>query len=82
MLHPISSLVDPIEGMSHTDFLNIIAQYKFSLAMENAVCSDYITEKMWRPLVAGSVPIVFGSPHVKVGNSSLSPSCLELFMSR
>lgn len=32
--------------------------------MENSVCEDYITEKLWRSFYVGSVPIVYGSPSV------------------
>ncbi|XP_017105320.2 alpha-(1,3)-fucosyltransferase B isoform X2 [Drosophila bipectinata] len=35
------------------------------IAIENAACPDYITEKFWRPLVMGVVPIYFGSPTIK-----------------
>lgn len=52
--------------MEHNEFFELVSKYKFSLAMENAVCKDYITEKLWRPLVVGSVPVIFGSPDVKV----------------
>ena len=49
----------------HTDeIFQLQAQYKFSISFENAICEDYITEKLWRPLVAGSVPIVRGSPTI------------------
>ncbi|OWF36238.1 Alpha-(1,3)-fucosyltransferase 10 [Mizuhopecten yessoensis] len=58
-------LQDPIQGMGHGDFYKLISKYKFSLAFENSLCDDYITEKLWRPLMAGSVPIVMGSPKVK-----------------
>ena len=34
--------------------------YKFYLAFENSVCEDYITEKYWRTLEDGLVPIVLG----------------------
>lgn len=53
-------------SMNSEEFLKILAQYKFSLAFENAVCRDYITEKLWRPLVVGSVPVYYGSPAVEV----------------
>lgn len=53
--------------MHHDDFHKLAAKYKFTLAMENAICDDYMTEKLWRPLRLGSVSIVFGSPKVKVG---------------
>lgn len=57
--------------MGHKDFYKLVAKYKFSLALENAVCSDYITEKLWRPLMVGSVPIVYGSPCIRVSNLSI-----------
>lgn len=50
--------------MDHAQFYHILAQYKFILAFENAVCEDYITEKLWRPLKLGSVPIYYGAPNV------------------
>ncbi|XP_048186329.1 alpha-(1,3)-fucosyltransferase 10 isoform X1 [Perognathus longimembris pacificus] len=45
-------------------FYRILAQYKFILAFENAVCDDYITEKLWRPLKLGVVPVYYGSPSI------------------
>lgn len=50
----------------HEEYLHFISQYKFIIAIENAVCDDYITEKLWRPLIVGAVPIYFGSPTVEV----------------
>nr|XP_045582466.1 alpha-(1,3)-fucosyltransferase C-like [Procambarus clarkii] len=35
-------------------------KYLFYLAFENAACDSYITEKVWRPLIHGVVPIVLG----------------------
>lgn len=46
--------------------LQLIGKYKFVIAFENAACEDYITEKLWRPLITGTVPIYLGSPSVKV----------------
>jgi len=40
--------------------IKILSAYKFYLAFENSNCEDYLTEKFWRPLLAGSVPIVMG----------------------
>lgn len=51
-------------AMDNGNFYKILAQYKFVLAFENAVCEDYITEKLWRPLKLGVVPVYFGSPSV------------------
>jgi len=45
--------------------LAVIAGYKFTLAFENAVGEDYVTEKFFDPLVAGSVPVYLGAPNVE-----------------
>uniref|UniRef100_A0A0K0E675 Fucosyltransferase n=1 Tax=Strongyloides stercoralis TaxID=6248 RepID=A0A0K0E675_STRER len=37
---------------------NLINSYYFYLALENAVCNDYITEKYWSRYMYDSVPIV------------------------
>ncbi|MXQ84187.1 hypothetical protein E5288_WYG014208 [Bos mutus] len=51
-------------SMDADGFYRILAQYKFILAFENAVCNDYITEKLWRPLKLGVVPVYYGSPSI------------------
>ncbi|KAM6303770.1 GDP-fucose protein O-fucosyltransferase 3 isoform 1-T2 [Podargus strigoides] len=51
-------------AMDDGNFYKILAQYKFILAFENAICEDYITEKLWRPLKLGVVPVYFGSPSI------------------
>ena len=51
-------------SMEADGFYRIISQYKFILAFENAVCDDYITEKFWRPLKLGVVPVYYGSPSI------------------
>ncbi|MEW6367508.1 MAG: glycosyltransferase family 10 [Acidobacteriota bacterium] len=45
--------------------LDLIAGYKFTLAFENAIDRDYVTEKFLDPLVAGSVPVYLGAPNVE-----------------
>ncbi|XP_029457601.1 alpha-(1,3)-fucosyltransferase 10 isoform X2 [Rhinatrema bivittatum] len=50
--------------MDNSKFHHILAQYKFILAFENAVCNDYITEKIWRPLKLGVIPVYYGSPTI------------------
>ncbi|CAF1168116.1 unnamed protein product [Adineta ricciae] len=56
-----SDLRNPVAAMEHIDILELVGKYKFALAFENAVCTDYITEKFWRPLRVGTIPIVYGS---------------------
>eukprot|EP00250_Pteridium_aquilinum_P008599 c18066_g1_i1 orf=852-2411(+) len=44
--------------------LETIRDYKFSLAFENSNEDDYVTEKFWQSLVAGTVPVVIGAPNI------------------
>jgi Glycosyltransferase family 10 (fucosyltransferase) C-term/Fucosyltransferase, N-terminal len=44
--------------------LATIARYKFTLAFENSITRDYVTEKFFDPLIAGSVPVYLGAPNV------------------
>ncbi len=45
--------------------LEAIAAYRFTLAFENTICEDYVTEKFFQPLLAGSVPIYLGAPNIE-----------------
>ncbi|XP_051765659.1 alpha-(1,3)-fucosyltransferase 10 isoform X1 [Ctenopharyngodon idella] len=51
-------------AMDDQNFYQILTQYKFILAFENAICDDYITEKLWRALKLGVVPVYYGAPNV------------------
>lgn len=44
--------------------LKTIATYKFTIAFENAVFRDYVTEKFYDPLISGSVPVYLGAPNI------------------
>lgn len=35
--------------------------YKFYLSFESSMCTDYVTEKLWRPIIKNVIPIVLGS---------------------
>eukprot|EP00998_Keelungia_sp_KM082_P011632 NODE_790_length_1643_cov_75.937995_g780_i0.p1 GENE.NODE_790_length_1643_cov_75.937995_g780_i0~~NODE_790_length_1643_cov_75.937995_g780_i0.p1 ORF type:complete len:485 (-),score=55.24 NODE_790_length_1643_cov_75.937995_g780_i0:189-1568(-) len=42
-----------------------IGRYKFYLSLENQNCDDYLSEKFWRAMYAGTLPIVAGPPNLK-----------------
>ncbi|EFX64165.1 hypothetical protein DAPPUDRAFT_15329, partial [Daphnia pulex] len=49
--------------VSHRNFPNcdqILDDYKFYVSAENSICPDYITEKFYRALEMGVVPVVYG----------------------
>ncbi|XP_017033084.1 alpha-(1,3)-fucosyltransferase B isoform X2 [Drosophila kikkawai] len=56
---------DYLNNLYSPELLKFLSTYKYMIAIENAACPDYITEKFWRPLVIGVVPIYFGSPTIK-----------------
>ena len=53
-------------------------RYTFYLAFENAICRNYITEKFWRSLKEGVIPVVMGDSssylHVAPPNSYIDVS--------
>lgn len=44
--------------------LETIARYRFTLAFENSIARDNVTEKFYDPLCVGSVPVYLGAPNV------------------
>ena len=53
------------EKFESDKFYKFLARYKFVIAFENALCDDYVTEKLWRTLATGSVPIYLGAPNIE-----------------
>jgi hypothetical protein len=49
-----------------------LSKNKFYLAFESQSCRDYITEKFWRAVAYGIIPIVFG-PHDKKSLERIAP---------
>ncbi|MGH9048846.1 MAG: glycosyltransferase family 10 domain-containing protein [Acidimicrobiia bacterium] len=48
----------------HCPRIALYGRYKFTLAFENSFARDYVTEKLYEPLTAGSVPVYRGSSDV------------------
>lgn len=49
----------------NVDKVETLERYRFSLSFENANEEDYVTEKFFQSLVAGSVPVVIGAPNIQ-----------------
>ena len=47
-----------------TDKWDVLAPYKYHIAIENYVCDDYITEKLFDPFLAMTYPIYHGASNV------------------
>jgi hypothetical protein len=45
--------------------LSIASRYKFCIGFENSIAEDYVTEKFFDPLLAGSVPIYWGADNAE-----------------
>lgn len=54
----------PVEDRGFPTKLDVISRYKFSIAFENTIEDDYVTEKFFQPLLCGSVPIYMGAPNI------------------
>ena len=48
------------------DKLKLMSKYKFSLAFENNRFPGYITEKLFHPMMAGSIPVYLGAQNIKL----------------
>jgi hypothetical protein len=44
--------------------LKRLQRYSYTLAFENSIAPDYVTEKFFQPLQTGTVPIYLGAPNV------------------
>lgn len=62
---PVELKYDYRNRLKAKQLFKFIARYKFVIAIENAACDDYVTEKFWRAIHLGVVPIYFGSPSIR-----------------
>lgn len=46
-------------------YLEFIGRYKFIISFENARCNDYMTEKIFRTMHVGAVPIYMGASNLR-----------------
>lgn len=53
--------IDGFAKLSSKPYHEFLGKYKFQIAFENGLCRDYMTEKVFRPLHIGSVPVYLGS---------------------
>ncbi|KAK3259938.1 hypothetical protein CYMTET_31082 [Cymbomonas tetramitiformis] len=55
----------PVKPFAEGDKVRCIhhGRYPFTLAFENNEEEDYVTEKLYEPLLAGSVPVYWGAPN-------------------
>ena len=53
-----------IEPANPGSIFNIYSKYKFVIVFEDSVYNDFVTEKFYDPLLAGSVPIYFDAPNI------------------
>jgi glycosyl transferase family 10 (putative fucosyltransferase) len=63
--HVMNNQGDAHIGAGQEAKLALIGQYRFTLAFENAIEPDYVTEKLYDALIAGSVPVYLGAPNVR-----------------
>jgi hypothetical protein len=54
----------------------LASEYLFTIAIENSLEHDYVTEKLWQPLAAGSVPIYLGAPNIDEWLPCYNYSCI------
>ena len=59
-VHKLIQFSDETQAKREELYINQLGKYKFYLSFENALCRDYITEKFYLALHAGTLPIVYG----------------------
>jgi hypothetical protein len=52
------------EDRGSATWREVIRDYRFTLAFENSLTDDYVTQKFFTPLTVGSVPVYLGAPNI------------------
>lgn len=55
-----------LEDRGNETKLAIVAAYKFCIGFENSFAPDYVTEKFFDPILAGTVPVYRGAENVDI----------------
>ena len=64
VLHNIDIDIEPRNSNWADSKIELLHNYKFTIAFENRFTNGYITEKLYQPLMANSIPIYMGSKDV------------------
>ncbi len=64
LLEVESIYVDPVD-VGQIELKQYYQNYKFVVAFENAIDTDFVTERFYDPLISGSVPIYLGAPNIE-----------------
>ncbi len=64
VLHNIDIDFAPRSGNWAESKIQLLHDYKFTIAFENRYTNGYTTEKLYQPLIANSIPIYMGNPSV------------------
>lgn len=62
--NPVGDATDAAVSNAQLAKLEFLSSYRFTVAFENTSAHGYITEKIVHPLIAGSIPVYWGSPDV------------------
>lgn len=60
----LPTVANPGSIATRNERLTISARHKFTLAFENSIAPDYVSDKLFDVWVAGSVPVYLGAPNV------------------
>lgn len=62
VMNNLKNVIEPFEGNWRDSKWKFISNYKFTIAFENNMVEGYTTEKLFDPLICGSIPIYWGNP--------------------